>query len=124
MYVQTNVCHLRKPKEVLGDGGGAALDLHQRDLFFRRHQDVFLVVEHSCQVHAPNETNMKQSTLRENNTESVTLVMSQSHRLPSLSQPDIGSNIVRNFRIIAVSRSLSAEDPLCAVIDLFMNLPH
>ncbi|KAF3846770.1 hypothetical protein F7725_003848 [Dissostichus mawsoni] len=41
--------HLCKPEEVLDDGGGAALDLHQRDLIFSRHQDVLLVVENSRQ---------------------------------------------------------------------------
>lgn len=51
---------LGKPKEVVDDGGGAALDLHQWDLIFSRHQDVFLVVEHSSQVHAPNEISMRQ----------------------------------------------------------------
>lgn len=47
--------HLGKPRKVVGDGGGAALDLHQWDLIFSCNQDVFLVVEHSSQVHAPNE---------------------------------------------------------------------
>lgn len=45
--------HLSKPQEVLGHGGGAALDLHQRDLVLRRQQDVVLVVEDGGQVHAP-----------------------------------------------------------------------
>lgn len=53
--------YLGKPEKVLGDGGGAALDLHQWDLIFSGHQDVFLVVEHSSQVHAPNETNTGQT---------------------------------------------------------------
>ena len=48
--------YLCKPEEVLDDGGGAALDLHQRDLIFSRHQDVLLVVENSRQVHTPNKT--------------------------------------------------------------------
>lgn len=55
MCVQLTV-HLGKPMKVLGDGGGAAVDLHQRDLIFSRHQDVLLVVEHSSQVHAPEIT--------------------------------------------------------------------
>lgn len=54
----SSVVHLSKPQEVLGDGGGAALDLHQWDLIFCRHQDVVLVVENSCQVHAPNNTDI------------------------------------------------------------------
>ncbi len=49
--------HLGKPWKVMGDGGGAALDLHKWDLIFGCHQDVFLVVEHSRQVHAPNYIN-------------------------------------------------------------------
>jgi len=58
MYVTV---YLGKPKEVLGDGGGAALDLHQWDLIFGCHQDVFLVVEHSRQVHAPKTTNARRA---------------------------------------------------------------
>lgn len=54
------MAYLGKPKKVLGDGGGAALDLHQRDLIFTRHQNVFLVVEYSRQVHTPDENNIKQ----------------------------------------------------------------
>lgn len=53
--------HLGKPRKVVGDRGGAAVDLHQRDLIFSGHQDVLLVVEHSGQVHAPNEINMRQT---------------------------------------------------------------
>lgn len=53
--------HLGKPKEVMSDGGRAAMDLHQWDLIFSCHQDVFFVVEHSCQVHAPNEINMRET---------------------------------------------------------------
>lgn len=51
--------HLGKPKEVLGDGGGAALDLHQWDLIFGCDQDVILVVEHSRQVHPPDRINLR-----------------------------------------------------------------
>lgn len=47
---------LGKPGEVVDDGGGAAIDLHQRDLVLSRHQDVVLLVEHSGQVHTPGET--------------------------------------------------------------------
>lgn len=50
--------HLGKPKEVVGDGGGAALDLHKWDLIFSCQQDVVLVVEDGCQVNAPNEEEM------------------------------------------------------------------
>lgn len=46
--------------EVLGDGGGAGVDLHQRDLIFSCHQDALLVEEHSSQVHAP-EIPMRQN---------------------------------------------------------------
>lgn len=45
--------------EVLGDGGGAGVDLHQRDLIFSCHQDALLVEEHSSQVHAPEITMRK-----------------------------------------------------------------
>ena len=58
--------HLGKPKKVLGDGGGAALNLHQWDLIFSGHQDVLLVIEHSSQVHAPNYIHMRESKQREN----------------------------------------------------------
>lgn len=54
--------HLGKPRKVVDDRGGAALDLHQRDLIFRCHQDVLLVVEHSGQVHTPNE--MREAKLK------------------------------------------------------------
>lgn len=57
LYLQT--VHLGKPEEVMDDGGGAALDLHQWDLIFSCHQDVFLVVKHSCQVHAPKQVNIR-----------------------------------------------------------------
>lgn len=50
--------HLSKPKEVLSDGGGAALDLHQRDLIFSCHQDAVFVVEYSRQVYTPEEINV------------------------------------------------------------------
>lgn len=43
--------HLREPKKIMGDGGGAALDLNQRDLVFSCHQDVVFLVEHGGQVH-------------------------------------------------------------------------
>lgn len=46
----------------MDDRGGAALDLHQRDLIFSCHQDVLLVVEHSGQVHTPNE--MREAKLK------------------------------------------------------------
>lgn len=42
--------------KVLGDGGGAGDDLHQRDLIFSCHQDALLVVEHSGQVNASEIT--------------------------------------------------------------------
>lgn len=58
--------HLGKPRKVVGDGGGAALDLHQWDLIFSCHQDVFLVVEHSSQVHTPNEINEMDQIKRKN----------------------------------------------------------
>lgn len=61
-----HVFHLGKPKKVLGDGGGAALDLYQWDLIFSSHQDVFLVVEHSSQVHTPNNVHMRKTKQREN----------------------------------------------------------
>lgn len=51
--------HLGKPRKVVGDGGGAALDLHEWDLIFSCNQDVFLVVEHSSQVRAPNNVNIR-----------------------------------------------------------------
>lgn len=47
--------NLGKPKEVLGDGGGAALDFHQWELIFCCHQDVVFVVEHGSQVHASED---------------------------------------------------------------------
>lgn len=47
--------HLGEPGEVVDDGGGAALDLHQRDLILSCHQDVLLMVEHGGQVHTPGE---------------------------------------------------------------------
>lgn len=46
----------------MDDRGGAALDLHQGDLIFSRHQDVLLVVEHCGQVHTPNE--MREAKLK------------------------------------------------------------
>lgn len=55
MYRAVVTGHLGKPEEVVGDGGGAALDLHEWNLIFSCQQDVVLVVEHGCQVHAPNE---------------------------------------------------------------------
>jgi len=51
------VPHLGKPKEVMSDGGRAALDLHKWDLIFSCDQDVLLVVEYSCQVYTPDEIN-------------------------------------------------------------------
>lgn len=47
--------HLSEPKKIMGDGGGAALDLYQRDLVFTCHQDVVVLVEHGGQVHTPGE---------------------------------------------------------------------
>lgn len=72
--------HLGKPKEVMGDGGGAALDFHQWELIFSCQQDVFLVVEHRCQVHSPNgiqETQNKDKDQVKSST--VTLTLLQSH---------------------------------------------
>ncbi len=66
----------------MGDGGGAALDLHQWDLIFSCHQDVFLVVEHSSQVHAPNEINemdqIKRNYRRKSTTEQNRMCHSSS----------------------------------------------
>lgn len=59
VYRSLLTVHLGKPKEVVSDGGGAALDLHQWELIFSCQQDVFLVVEHCCQVHAPNEIDIR-----------------------------------------------------------------
>lgn len=47
--------HLSEPKKIMGDGGGAALDLYKRDLVFTCHQDVVFLVEHGGQVHTPDE---------------------------------------------------------------------
>lgn len=67
LTVFQNGVYLGKPKKVVGDGGGAALDLHQWDLIFSRHQDVFLVVEHSSQVHAPETINAKTDPMKVGN---------------------------------------------------------
>lgn len=53
--------HLSKPKKIMGDGGGAALDLHQRNLVFSCHQDAVFVVEDSGQVHSPDENDVKKA---------------------------------------------------------------
>lgn len=71
--------HLGKPREVVDNRGGAALDLHQRDLIFSCHQDVLLVVEHCGQVHTPNE--MREAKLKHkyvlNTSESVLTLQCQ-----------------------------------------------
>lgn len=64
VYMSLLMVHLGKPKEVLGDGGGAALDLHQWELIFSCQQDVFLVVAHCCQVYAPNEIDIRDTEQR------------------------------------------------------------
>lgn len=53
--------HLSQPKKIMGDGGGAALDLYQRNLVFRGNQDVVFVVEDSGQVHSPDENDARQA---------------------------------------------------------------
>lgn len=53
--------HLSEPKKIMGDGGGAALDLYQRDLVFSCHQDVVFVVEDSGQIHSPDENDARQA---------------------------------------------------------------
>lgn len=55
------IAHLSEPKKILRDGGGAALDLYQRDLVFSCHQDVVFVVEDSGQVHSPGEKDPRQA---------------------------------------------------------------
>lgn len=60
--------HLSEPKKVMGDGGGAALNLYQRDLVFSCHQNVVFVVEHSGHVHTPDEndaSHTKNNTVEE-----------------------------------------------------------
>lgn len=57
------IAHLSKPRKVMDDWSGAALNLHQRDLVFCSHKDVVLVVEHSGQIHTPNEINMTQTKI-------------------------------------------------------------
>lgn len=59
--------HLGKPKEVLSDGGGAALDLHQRDLIFSCHQDVVFVVEYCRQIYTPEEISVRHTQQFERN---------------------------------------------------------
>lgn len=63
MPLRKTVCvllsHLGKPKKVLGDGRGAAMDLHKWDLSFSCHQDVLLVMEDSRQVHTPIERDIR-----------------------------------------------------------------
>lgn len=48
----------------MGDGGGAALDLHQRNLVFSCHQDAVFVVEDSGQVHSPDENDAKKKQIK------------------------------------------------------------
>lgn len=61
MYSIRLIANLGKPKEVLSDGGGAALDLHQWELVICCDQDVFHFVEHSCQVYTPNNEAKKKN---------------------------------------------------------------